>query len=178
MSTPKSCFAPCLLLLLSLPGFSQEKHEVTPTEFFIVAGAVEKELTFQAADLARLAAQPIPDVAITNHLGEPRGVAKGLRGVKVKDVLSGMVITAGSPKLLSEYFLTFIAVDGYTVVFSWNELFNSPTGDHCFLITEKEGKPLIEMPERLLVLTPTDFKTGRRHIKGLQRIVVSRAAQN
>lgn len=148
------------------------------TESFVVTGAVEKELTFQLADLAQLPSSPLADVVITNHLGEPRGTAKGLKGVKVKDVLSSLVIKAESPKALSEYFLTFVASDGYTVVYSWNELFNSPTGDNCHLITEKDGKKLAEMPDRLLVLTPSDFKTGRRHIKGLQRITVARAPKD
>jgi hypothetical protein len=163
-----------LFLLVSVACFGQEKHEVSLTEAFVVTGAVEKELTFRIADLAQLPSSPIADVVITNHLGEPRGTAKALKGVKIKDVLSGMVIKSESPKVLSEYFLTFIASDGYTVVYSWNELFNSPTGDNCFLITEKDGKKLSDIPDGLLVLTPTDFKTGRRHIKGLQQVIVSR----
>lgn len=166
---------PALLLIATVACFGQEKHEVSPTDAFVVTGAVEKELTFRLADLAQLPSSPLADVVITNHLGEPRGTAKGLKGVKIKDVLSAMVIKAESPKVLSEYFLTFVASDGYTVVFSWNELFNSPTGDNCFLITEKDGKKLSDMPDRLLVLTPTDFKTGRRHIKGLKQVIVSRA---
>lgn len=172
----KSISASALLLLVFGACFGQEKHEVSPTDVFIVTGAVEKELTFRLADLAQLPSSPLADVVITNHLGEPRGTARGLKGVKIKDVISGMVIKAESPKVLSEYFLTFVASDGYTVVYSWNELFNSPNGDNCYLITEKDGKKLSDMPDRLLVLTPTDFKTGRRHIKGLQRIVVSRAS--
>lgn len=163
-----------LLLLSYVCCFGQEKHEVKPTESFTVSGAVEKELTFRVGDLVKLPAVSLPDVVITNHLGEPRGTAKGLKGVKVKDILADMMIKAESPKAFSEYLLTFIASDGYTVVYSWNELFNSPTGDNCFLITEKEGQWLGEMPERLLVITTTDFKTGRRHIKGLSQIVVSR----
>ena len=39
----------------------------------------------------------------------------------------------------------------------------------------KDGKKLKDMEERILIITPTDFKTGRRHIKGLIMIVVGRA---
>lgn len=165
------------LLLAIIPVYSQTKENVASTDFFTITGAVEQEQIIRIADLQKLPAVMLEDVVITNHLGEPRGTAKGLKGVKVKDVLVSEAIRSESPKALSEFFLTFIATDGYTVVFSWNELFNSPTGDHCYLITERDGKALAEMPDRILVITTTDFRTGRRHIKGLQKIVVARAVR-
>ncbi len=168
----KSLF-PFLLLLVSFAALGQK--DIAPTDAFTISGAVEKEMTITLADIASLPSQAIPDVAITNHLGEPRGTAKGLRGVLIKDLLANVSFNAETPKVLSEYFLTFIASDGYTVVFSWNELFNSPTGNSVLVITEKEGKKLSEMNERILILTSSDFKTGRRHIKGLKSIVAVRA---
>lgn len=168
--------APFLFLAFTT-AHGQEKTPVAPTESFSVTGAVEKEIVVRIDDLQKMPATALDDVVITNHLGEPRGTARGLKGIKVKEVLAGMVIRAESPKVLSEFYLTFIASDGYSAVFSWNELFNSPNGDHCYLITEKDGKKLADLPERLLVITSTDFRTGRRHIKGLQKIIVTRAAR-
>lgn len=165
-----------LFLLISITCVGQEKTPVAPTDHLIVTGEVEKEVTIHASQLDAQSSIPIGDVVITNHAGEPRGTAKGLKGVRVSDVLSGVHIKAESPKVLSEYYFTFVATDGYAVVFSWNELFNSPTGANCYFITEKEGKRIAEIPERILVLTPSDYRTGRRHIKGLQKIVVSRTA--
>lgn len=85
-----------------------------------------------------------------------------------------MELNEESPKLFSEFFLTFIAADNYKVVYSWNEIFNSPIGENLFVITSRDNKKLKDMDERILVLTPIDFKTGRRHIKGLTKIVVER----
>ncbi|MBL7847936.1 MAG: hypothetical protein JNL40_10735 [Cyclobacteriaceae bacterium] len=169
---------PLIILLFSFPLFSQVKEKVPPTDAIVVSGLVEKEITFGIAEISAITSRPVADVVITNHVGEPRGTAKGLRGVLVKDLLSGVTIKSESPKVLSEFYFTFIASDGYTVVYSWNELFNSPNGENCYLIVEKDGKKLFEMPERMLVITPTDFKTGRRHIKGLSRISVARASKN
>lgn len=169
---------PLLLLTffcMTTGGLVAQKN-IPVTETATVTGAIEKETTITIAQLTAMPAKPVADVLITNHTGEPRSKAKGMKGILVKDVLAAVVIKSESPKVLSEFFFTFFASDGYKVVYSWNELFNSPTGDNCYFITEKEGKTLSEMPERLLVLTPTDFRTGRRHIKGLSRIVVSRAA--
>lgn len=169
-----------LLTLLHIPLllFCQEKEKVPATDVIVVSGLVEKEITLGVAELSAMTSQPVADVVITNHLGEPRGTAKGLRGVLVKDLLGGVGIKSENPRVLSEFYFTFIASDGYTVVYSWNELFNSPNGENCYLIVEKDGKKLSEMPERMLVITPTDFKTGRRHIKGLSRIIVARAPKN
>ncbi|MBL7851839.1 MAG: hypothetical protein JNN04_13125 [Cyclobacteriaceae bacterium] len=165
------------LLLVVIPVYSQNKEHVASSDFFTITGAVEQEQVVRISDLQKLPSTTLEDVVITNHLGEPRGTAKGLKGVKVKDVLATAAIRSESPKMLSEFYLTFVATDGYLVVFSWNELFNSPAGDHCYLITERDGKALAEMPDRILVITTTDFRTGRRHIKGLEKIVVARAAR-
>ena len=173
-STTKLTFLFCLVIAFSAAG--QEKN-IAPTDAFTVSGVVEKEITFKIADLASRPSKSIPDVIITNHLGEPRGTAKGLKAILLRDVLTNVTFKSESPKALSEFYLTFIASDGYAVVYSWNEIFNSPTGDNIYLITEKDGKPLAEMSERLLIITPSDFKTGRRHIKGLNKIVVARASR-
>lgn len=168
----------CLLVLTSALAFGQVKETVTSTDVVTIAGLVEKEITIGIPEISARQSQSISDVVITNHLGEPRATAKGLKGVLIKELLATASLKAESPKVLSEFYFTFIASDGYAAVYSWNELFNSPTGDHCYLITEKEGKKLADMPDRMLVITPSDFKTGRRFIKGLSRIVVARIAKN
>ncbi len=101
---------------------------------------------------------------ITNHLGEPRKTLQGLEGIRVRDLLE---LKEDNPKLFSEFYFTFKAADDYKVVFSSNELFNSPTGDQVFIITSRDGKKLEEMEDRILVISSSDFKTGRRHLKFL-----------
>ncbi|HMQ89133.1 MAG TPA: hypothetical protein PKB07_16160 [Flavilitoribacter sp.] len=48
------------------------------------------------------------------------------------------------------------------------------TGNHAFIITEIDGKSGTQMDNRIALITPTDFRTGRRYVKGLARIVVGR----
>ena len=162
-----------VLLFSSLIVFAQK--EISPSTEFVITGQVQRELKFTLADLEKLEAKKIDDVVVTNHLGEKKGTAKDLKGIQLKGLLDKIEFKTESPKVLSEFYLTFIATDNYKVVYSWNEIFNTATGDHIYLITEKEGKKLSEMNERILVITPSDFKTGRRNIKGLTKIVVSRA---
>lgn len=161
-----------ILLLISFTVLGQ-KTDLTTNEF-VVTGQVKKELKFTLSDIEKYPSKEIGDVVITNHLGEPRGTAKHLTGILVKDLLENLELIEESPKRYSEFYLTFVAVDNYKVVFSWNEIFNSPTGNNLFVITSRDGKKISDMEERILILTPSDFKTGRRHIKGLSKIVVQR----
>jgi hypothetical protein len=161
-----------LFVLISLTAFAQK--EVVPTDEIVVTGLVEKEMKLSLSDINAYTIHNIGDVEITNHAGEKRGTAKALKGILLKDFLSKAEFKAESPKVLSEFILLFLASDGYKVVYSWNEIFNSPTGDHLYLVTEKEGVNISSSKERMLLITPSDFKTGRRYIKGLSKIVVKR----
>lgn len=162
-----------ILAIITVTVWGQKTDR--PTNDFVVTGRIKKELEFTLADIEKYPSKTIGDVIITNHLGEPRGTAKQLTGILVKDILKDLELKEENPKRFSEFYLTFVAVDNYKVVYSWNEIFNSPTGDHLFLVTSRDGKMIKDMRERILILTPTDFKTGRRHIKGLSKILVERA---
>ena len=99
---------------------------------------------------------------------------KKVRAVLLKDILDKVEIDAESPKVFSEYYLTCIASDNYKVVFSWNELFNSPAGKSVYIITSQDDKPASGLDDRIALVSPKDQMTGRRYVKGLQRIVVER----
>lgn len=160
----------CFCLTLS----AQEKTKITATHQVTVTGAVKQEMVITNADLIRIPAQTIGNVMITSHTGAEKGIAKELKGVLLKDVLKNIVFAEEIPRKLSEFYLTCIASDGYKVVLSWNELFNNESGNNLFIVTEKEGKRMQEMDESILLISPKDFTTGRRYIKGLQKIVVGR----
>ena len=146
-----------------------------PTKSFTISGEVKTEIVYTIADVKKLPEVPIGTIIITNHLGEKKSEAKDLKGVPLKQVLEQVSITTESPKVLSEYYFVCKATDGYTVVFSWNEIFNTVVGESVFIITAKNGKKIDEMDDSILLLSPKDFKTGRRHVKSLTSIEVKRA---
>ncbi|ANH80527.1 hypothetical protein A8C56_05550 [Niabella ginsenosidivorans] len=164
-----------MLMLLCIATRGQKAIEATNE--FLVTGAVTNELKFTLAAIERSPSGPIPDIVITNHKGEPRDTLKQLKGVLVKDLLKDIPLKEDNLKRFSEFYFTFVASDQYKVVYSWNEIFNSPTGNHIFIVTSINGEALQDMRSRILVVTPTDFKTGRRFIKCLSKVVVSRAEQ-
>lgn len=161
-----------LLIFFSISAGAQKN--LPSTDSFSILGQIERAETIKISDLDHFDTYPIADLVITNHLGEIKGTAKNMKGIKIKDILASIKFKTDNPKLLSSFILSFVAADGYRVVYSWNEIFNSPTGDHLFLVTGKDGKSIGEMEERMLIVTHSDFKTGRRYIKGLSSIVVSK----
>lgn len=155
-----------------ISGWGQS--EIKPTTAFTISGQIKKEIIITLSDLTGLNSLKIDDLVITNHLGVHKGTARGLKGIPVKEILKDLSYNVESPRILNEFYLTFIASDGYKVVYSWNEIFNNPSGDRIFLVTEKEGKPITDMEDRILMINTSDFKTGRRHLKGLDKIRVGR----
>ena len=164
------------IFLMLLPSGTYSQKTLSPTSTLRVFGQLKKELTFTLPDLQKYAARTVGDVVITNHLGEPRGTARQMKGVLLKDVLSGLEIDSPSPKELSAFFMVCRGSDGYEAVFSWSEIFNSPTGDAVYLVIEKDGKKLAAMEDAILLISPTDTRTGRRFVKSLAEIEVARVA--
>ena len=64
--------------------------------------------------------------------------------------------------------------DGYSVVVSWNKLFNTEIGNTLFLAVEGDNKSQKDGSEKILLISTKDFKIGIRHMKGLQSIEVKR----
>ena len=149
-------------------------QQIKVTSSFAISGEVFSPLTVSVMDLKKWKEVVIGDLVITNHLGEKKSDAKGLKGILLKEILQTVEIKSESPKVLSEYYFVFTASDGYKVVYSWNELFNTSVGESVYLITEKNGKTITAMDDSMLVVSTKDFKTGRRNIKGLTSIEVMR----
>ncbi len=164
-----------ILIFVLLAHLSFAQKTIEKTDEIRITGKVKAEKVIKVADLSAYKNVKIKDVVITNHLGEKKGTARKLKGVLLKDILAGVEIQSESPKTLSEFYFVFTASDGYKVVFSWNEIFNTATGNNIYILTEKDGKTIKELEDRVLLLTTSDFMTGRRYVKGLAKIEVRRA---
>jgi hypothetical protein len=148
---------------------------VPSTKSLIIKGKVKAETTIQQTDLQRYTLHSLGSVNITNHKGDNKGKAKELKGVLLRDILQPIVLDTDNPKLYSEYYFVCAAEDGYKVVYSWNELFNTAVGNSVYIILEREGKNLADDEDSLLMISTQDTRTGRRYLKNLQTITVSRA---
>ncbi|MGC8751447.1 molybdopterin-dependent oxidoreductase [Hydrotalea sp.] len=166
-----------LLLFLTVMASLQVSAQkaVTPTQQFTIQGKVKQPIIFTLTDLEKYSTVNIPDVVITNYLGEARGKLTHLKGILLKDILKKAELSEANPKLFSTFYYVLTAADGYSVVYSWNELLNGPVGEHTYIITTKNSESLQKMNDGILVLTPIDFITGRRHVKWLKTIDVKQA---
>jgi hypothetical protein len=160
-----------IVLFLGVTMAHAQKN-IPVTDQVSIEGKVKKPYSFSLKDARTLVSVSIDSITITNHLQERRGVIKGVKGVLLKDIIEKAEIDASNPKILSEYYIECIATDNYKVVFSWNELFNSNIGYNILVITEKDGLKGDQMPDRICLISSTDQATGRRYVKGLQRVII------
>ena len=158
-----------LFLLFAKFAFAQEPLKQTLS--FKISGEVKKESIINLDSLNTYPVQPIGDIKVTNHLGEFKHQDDQLKGVLLKDILSHTILKA-TPKLYSRFYFACIGNDGYTVVYSWNELFNTEIGNHVYIIMEKNGVKIDKMPESIQMTSNMDFKTGRRYLHNLTKIEV------
>jgi hypothetical protein len=163
-----------MFFVIAVLSASAQKENIPTTENFSIEGKVKKSLTISLSDLSSYKSYSIDSIVITNHLGERKSSLKKVKAVLLKDVLDKLEIDAESPKVLSEYYLVCTASDNYKVIFSWNEIFNNPTGKSVYIITSLDGKPSSGLDNRIALVSPTDQMTGRRYVKGLQKIVIER----
>jgi hypothetical protein len=150
------------------------QKNIETTDSISLEGKVKSKLSFSLKDLEAFPSKHIDSIVIYSHLMEPRKTIRNIKGVLLKDLIDKAEIDNESPKLLSEFYISCIASDNYKVVYSWNEIFNSPNGESIIVITEADGKKADQFTDRIAMLCAADKATGRRYVKGLRQIIVSR----
>jgi hypothetical protein len=152
----------------------QTSEAQNPSESFIVSGEVVKPETIDIAKLSGYTTVHLDSLRIYSHDMQPKGLMKNMDGVLLKEILSAIPFNNENPKVLSEYYIECQATDGYHVIFSWNEIFNSETGNHVMIVTSKNGVNTAQLDERIALVSPTDKATGRRYVKWLNKIIIHR----
>jgi hypothetical protein len=92
--------------------------------------------------------------------------------VRLTDILEKAEILTLGHNDVKKMAIIATASDGYKVVFSWSEIFNSPVGEGVMVFFEKNGLPLADDEGRIALVSSKDTRTGPRHVKWLQDIEV------
>ena len=158
--------------LFFLGASAMAQSTLTPTDNIQIFGAIEKEVSSSIDDILKFNAVNVEDQLIYNHAGEVKDTLNHMKGVPLKDFLKDVKFNYNKPKELNEFYFVFTASDGYRVVFSWNEIYNSETGNSFYIITEMKGKSMKELDQRIVFLSSKDLKSGRPYIKCLQSIEI------
>ncbi|NTU43698.1 MAG: molybdopterin-dependent oxidoreductase [Nitrospirales bacterium] len=141
-----------------------------------VAGAVKNPLRLTAEDLEKMAMTEVRDVLMVCSSGDPKGMVGSYRGVLLEDILNKAEVILSDHHAGNRIYIVARSSDGYTVVFSWNELTNSPVGEGVLVIVEKNGLPLTDDEGPVALVSAADILTGSRHMKWLRHIEVREIA--
>jgi hypothetical protein len=142
-----------------------------PTDKLIISGLVKSEKTFSIDEIAKLPFAFLNDV---NTSCSPRKAerAKSVKVVRLKNMLDSVKFSYESSRSLGQFYFLFVSSDNYKTVFSFNEIYNTETGNQLYIVTEIDGVSLKDMENRILMLSVGDIKGGSRNMKGLSRIEV------
>lgn len=161
-----------LTLLICLTLFAQ--RTITPTESISIGGTIKNPSTITIAQLDTFVKHKIPNQIIYNHKGEIKDTLTDMMGIPIINILASYQYIYEKPKELNEFYFVFSASDGYKVIFSWNEIYNTECGNSYYIVTDIENKHLNEIENWFLFIAAADLKPGRRYIKGLEKIEVKR----
>lgn len=158
-------------LVLAAPCIAHEKDAARyVTHSLAVAGKVKKPQTLDVAALAALPRTEIRDVPMRCAPEREKGTSSW-GGVLLRDLLERAEVDTDEHHSRNHIYIVAIASDGYKVVFSWHEVFNTPVGDGVLVTLDRDGRPLGEDGEFGLMSTRDTFTCGR-HVKWLERIEV------
>ena len=163
-----------LVILFLATSIGHAQRTVAPSLTLKIEGKIKAEKTFSITELDTFATVAIADQTLYNHKGEVKSTVKNMKGVLLKTVLESIEFDYDKPKELNEFYFVLVATDGYKVVFSWNEIYNTEAGNSFYIVTEMEGKKMKDMEQRILFISTADLKSGRRYIKALEKIQVKR----
>lgn len=134
-----------------------------------IQGNVTQPLTMSIDDIKRL---PRHAATITPRSDNAAGVkvrSIEYQGALLRDILVAAKPVEHEPRELRRSYVVASARDGYTVVFSWAELFVSPAGDSVLVAYQRDGEPLSQGEGPLAVVSGVDTSAAR-HVKWLESI--------
>jgi len=141
------------------------------SEQLTITGAVARALTFKVDDLKAFPADQISTLTLSRKVDD-KETPSTVRGVRLTSLLELATLTEADHNTWKHAFVVARATDGYQVVFSWPELFNTDVGPGVLVIFERDGAPLGDREGRLALVSGKDTRAGPRNVHWLTRIDV------
>jgi DMSO/TMAO reductase YedYZ molybdopterin-dependent catalytic subunit len=141
-----------------------------PSASVAVSGSVKKPLALSVDDLKAFPADQVATVAVHGRPGasEP---SSSVRGVKLTAVLDRAGLAEAGHDDWKRTVVVASGTDGYRVVFSWPELYETTVGDEVVVVLERDGRPLGDGDGHIALASPADRRPAR-NVKWLNRIEV------
>jgi DMSO/TMAO reductase YedYZ molybdopterin-dependent catalytic subunit len=146
-----------------------------PTTAVAIGGNVADAKSLTVDDLKRLPARQVEYAPRRGgEASSEPSAARHYTGVLLRDVLNAAKPTESKPRELRRSYIVAAASDGYEVVFSWGELFLSPTGEAVYVVYERDGAPLGDDEGRIALVAVAD-RGSARHVKWLKSLTLRAA---
>lgn len=139
---------------------------------FRVVGRVSEEREYSLRELLEMDKIETGDMLMACGSGEPKGRLGACTGVLLTDIINGSDVITTAHNDTKKMYVVVSATDGYSTVFSWQELFNTTVGEGVMAILEKEGEKIYENHGRVDLFSAKDFLTGSRYVKQVATIKI------
>ena len=149
----------------------EKGSEDTGGKCLLIAGRVNKEYSFSISELLAMEMVEFRDMLHACGSGEPKGRIDRCRGVLLSDVLNKVDVTITEHNDTKKMYLRMASDDGYSTVFSWQEIFNTQIGEGVIVILERDGKKVYEQG-CVDLMSAKDFLSGPRYVKRLATIEI------
>jgi DMSO/TMAO reductase YedYZ molybdopterin-dependent catalytic subunit len=143
-----------------------------PSTAVVVGGTVDKPVTYTVDALRAL---PQHDVNVPAEHGD--GTARAYRGALLRDVIAVAKVANADRLALRQTLIVAHATDGYVALFTYAELFNTPTGEQVVVAWSRDGAPLDADEGAFALVSGADKPGGPRHVHWLDSIDVRRVAK-
>ena len=137
-----------------------------------IVGRVKQPLVLHAEELCAMATEELKDLPIYCGTGNPKGSISSCRGVLLENVIGMAEVIKAEHNDTKKMYIVASAEDGHKVVFSWQEIFNTPIGGGVMILTERNGRSLCEADGDLALVSAEDYYTGARYVRGLRKIEI------
>jgi DMSO/TMAO reductase YedYZ molybdopterin-dependent catalytic subunit len=151
-----------------------KKHEKTNEYHLMVTGRVKTSLALGMDELRRMDIVETDDLMIICGEGEPKGQLGRCKGVLLTDIVNLTEVIAPEHNDTKKTYLVASSEDGYKTLFSWQELYNTATGEGVLIIFEKDGLPLYENHSSADLISVMDHLSGPRWVKNIRYIEIKR----
>lgn len=138
----------------------------------VVTGHVHRRHSFDLCALKRLPTQLTGPLDVVCLSGRRIRSAREYKGVRLTALLDIARLRLPHARDFTRAYVLAHGADGYTVMFSWHELYNTPVGVGALVVYERDGKPLTDDEGGIGLISTVDLRVALRQVRALTRLTV------
>lgn len=138
----------------------------------VVSGCVNRRHSFDLCSLMRLPTQLTGPLDVVCLSGRKVRSASDYKGVRLTALLDVARLRLAQVRDFTRAFVLAQGADGYAVMFSWHELYNTPVGVGALVVYERDGLPLGDDEGGIGLISTCDLRVALRQVRALKRLTV------